>query len=238
MSTLVEKHGELRESGAIKMNNRTNKRTSNRSGGCLGFTMFIVPIAIIVLFIGIYLWRSYNGIIEREEAVKKTWADVETEYKRRADLIPNLIQVVKGYADFEKSTLIGVQEARSKATSIQVNADNLDDATIEKFQEAQGQLSSALSRLLVTVERYPDLKANNNFMSLQNKLSQIEDAILAQHKIFNGVVEEYNVNLRKFPKNIVASIFGFEEIMSSFDIKKQGYIKAKEGQDEAPEVQF
>lgn len=232
------KKGEVRESGNIKMNSRLNKRTSHRSGGCLGATMFIVPLIIIILFIGIYLWRSYNGIIEREESMKKTWADVEAEYKRRADLVGNLVNTVKGYAEFEKSTLTGVVEARSKATSIQVNAENLDDATISKFQEAQAGLSSSLSRLMVVVEKYPDLKANQQFMTLQNQLITIEAAILAQHKVFNAVVQEYNENLRKFPKNIVASIFGFDEVKASFNIEEDGYIDAGEGADKPIDVIF
>ncbi|MBN2682833.1 MAG: LemA family protein [Bacteroidales bacterium] len=229
------KLGEVRESGNIKMNNRLNKRTSHRSGGCLGATMFIVPIAIIVIFIGIYLWRSYNGIIEREETMKKTWADVEAEYKRRADLVDKLVKVVEGYADFEKSTLTDVINAR-KAPGIEINADELNDENLLQIKKAQTDLSSSLSKLMLVVEQYPNLKADQQFMTLQNQLIAIEQAILEQHKVFNAVVQDYNENIRKFPKNIVASIFGFQEVKASFDIEKDGFIDGGEGAENAPDI--
>ena len=148
---------------------------------------------------------------------------------RRADLIPNLVNTVKGYADFEKETLTGVIEARSKATGITVDANNLTPEAIANFQAAQGQLSGALSRLLVTVERYPDLKANQNFLSLQSQLESTENRIKIERDRFNTSIKNFNSTIRKFPKTIIASSFGFE---------KKGYFEADQGTENAPEVSF
>lgn len=172
---------------------------------------------------------GYNSMVQKEENIAGTWAEVETQYQRRADLIPNLVNTVKGYADFEKETLESVINARSRATSVQVNADELDPESIQKFQEAQGQLSSALGRLLVTVERYPDLKANQNFRDLQAQLEGTENRIAVARMNFNQSVQDYNAYIRKFPNNMTASIFGFE---------KKGYFEAEAGSEKAPEVTF
>jgi LemA protein len=168
-------------------------------------------------------------MVEKDEAVAKTWATVETQYQRRSDLIPNLVSTVKGYADFEQETLTGVIEARSKASSVQVNADDLSPEAIAKYQEAQQQLSGALSRLLVTVERYPDLKASTQFSQLQAQLEGTENRISVARDNFNEVVGDYNTYIRKFPKNIVASIFSFEQ---------KGYFESAPGSDAAPQVEF
>jgi LemA protein len=172
---------------------------------------------------------GYNRLVDQDEAIAQQWAQVENAYQRRADLIPNLVNTVKGYADFEQETLTQVIEARSKATSINVDAENLSPEAINNFQAAQDQLSSALSRLLVTVERYPDLKANQNFLELQAQLEGTENRISFERKKFNDAVGEYNRSVRRFPRNIVAAIFGFD---------RKGYFEADEGASEAPEVQF
>jgi LemA protein len=172
---------------------------------------------------------SYNRMVEMDEAVTGQWAQVETAYQRRADLIPNLVSTVKGYADFEKETLTQVIEARAKATSININPENLDAAAIQQFQGAQDGLSSALSRLMVVVERYPDLKANQSFLDLQQQLESTENRIAVERRKFNDTTRNYNTYIRRFPKNIMASIFGFV---------KKGYFEAAEGSEEAPTVEF
>jgi LemA protein len=164
-----------------------------------------------------------------DEETNGKWAQVESAYQRRADLIPNLVNTVKGYADFEKETLTGVIEARSKATGITVDANNLTPEAIANFQAAQGQLSGALSRLLVTVERYPDLKANQNFLGLQSQLEGTENRIKIERDRFNTSIKNFNSTIRKFPKTIIASSFGFE---------KKGYFEADQGTENAPEVSF
>ena len=172
---------------------------------------------------------GYNRLVEQDEAINQQWAQVENAYQRRADLIPNLVNTVKGYADFEQETLTQVIEARSKATSINVNPENLTPESIQNFQEAQDQLSSALSRLMVVVERYPDLKANQNFLELQAQLEGTENRIAFERKKFNDAVATYNTSVRRFPRNIIAAIFGFD---------KKGYFEAEQGAEEAPEVNF
>ncbi|MEM9051489.1 MAG: LemA family protein [Bacteroidota bacterium] len=172
---------------------------------------------------------GYNTLVEQEENVAKAWAKVETQYQRRSDLIPNLVSTVKGYADFEQETLTQVMEARSKATSINVDADNLSPETIAQFQQAQSQLSGALSRLLVTVERYPDLKASQQFSQLQVQLEGTENRISVARDRFNEAVGTYNTSTKKFPRNITAGMFDFEE---------KGYFESAEGSDEAPQVEF
>jgi LemA protein len=164
-----------------------------------------------------------------DEEVTSQWAQVENAYQRRADLIPNLVNTVKGYADFEQETLTQVIEARAKATSVQVNPENLDASAIQNFQEAQAGLTSALSRLMVVVERYPDLKANQNFMDLQVQLEGTENRIALERRKFNEATRNYNTYIRRFPTNIVAGIFGF---------KKKDYFEAQESAEEAPVVEF
>ncbi|HKJ40499.1 MAG TPA: LemA family protein [Sunxiuqinia sp.] len=168
-------------------------------------------------------------MVSKEEAVTAQWSQVENVYQRRADLIPNLVNTVKGYASHEKETLEAVTEARSKATSVNVDPSKLNQQSIQKFQAAQDQLSSALSRLMVVVERYPDLKANQNFLDLQAQLEGTENRIAVERRKFNQATQEYNTYIRKFPKNLVAKIFGFE---------KREYFKADKGAEKAPEVKF
>ncbi|MCS6980785.1 MAG: LemA family protein [Flavobacteriales bacterium] len=172
---------------------------------------------------------SYNNMVNREEKVESAWAQVETQYQRRADLIPNLVNTVKGAADFEQETLTRVVEARAAATSIKLNADDLTPENLRRFQEAQDQLSGALSRLLVIVERYPDIKANQNFRDLQVQLEGTENRIATARKDFNDAVMAYNAFIRRFPNNLIAGLFGFE---------KRGYFEASEGAERVPEVKF
>jgi LemA protein len=193
---------------------------------------FLIPIGIVVV-LGIYLYTkavgSYNQFVQTEEQVNGQWAEVETQYQRRADLIPNLVNTVKGYAEFEQETLTGVVEARAKATSMTIDPTNLTPEKLAEFQQAQDQLSGALSRLLVTVEKYPDLKANQNFLELQAQLEGTENRIAVARRNFNESVVGYNSLIRTFPNNIFAGWYGFE-------IK--GTFKASEGAQNAPTVQF
>lgn len=172
---------------------------------------------------------GYNTMVQKEEQVASSWSQVENQYQRRADLIPNLVNTVKGAADFEKSTLTQVIEARAKATSIQVDANELNPEQIQKFQQAQEQLSGALSRLLVAVERYPDLKANQNFLELQAQLEGTENRIAVERNRFNETVQDYNSYIRKFPQNLIAGMFDFE---------RKGYFEAQAGSEQAPTVEF
>jgi LemA protein len=192
----------------------------------------LIIIGAIVILI-IIIWRtfagSFNNMVSREETVTSAWAQVENVYQRRADLIPNLVNTVKGYAEFEQETLTRVIEARAKATSVTVDPTNLTPEKLAEFQAAQGELSSALGRLLVSVERYPDLKANQNFLDLQSQLEGTENRIAVERQKFNGVVQDYNTYIRRFPQNLMAGVYGFE---------KKGYFEAKEGAEEVPQVQF
>jgi LemA protein len=172
---------------------------------------------------------GYNTMVNMEEQVTASWAQVENQYQRRADLIPNLVNTVKGYADFEQETLTQVIEARAKATSVNVDAGDLNPEQIQRFQEAQEQLSGALSRLLVTVERYPDLKANQNFLELQAQLEGTENRISTERMRYNEVVQAYNAYIRSFPQNLIAGWFDFE---------KKGYFEAESGAEQAPTVTF
>ena len=182
-----------------------------------------------LLFIPFLSSCGYNQMVALDEQVTSQWAQVENAYQRRADLIPNLVNTVKGYANFEKETLTQVIEARAKATSVQINPDQLNAASIQQFQAAQSGLSSALSKLMVVVERYPELKANQNFLELQAQLEGTENRISVERRKFNETTRAYNTYIRKFPKNIVASIFGFD---------KKAYFKAEEAASKAPEVKF
>ena len=172
---------------------------------------------------------GYNTMTEKEEAVNKAWSNVENQYQRRSDLIPNLVNTVKGYAQHEQSTLTAVLEARSKATQITVNADDLTPEKLKEYQAAQGQVTNALGKLLAITEAYPDLKANENFKELQAQLEGTENRISVERRNFNEVVGSYNTYIRKFPQNIMASIFGFE---------KRAYFEAEAGREKAPKVEF
>lgn len=185
----------------------------------------LLAVVIAVLFSSC----GYNKMVGMDEQVTSQWAQVENVYQRRADLIPNLVNTVKGYAAHEKETLEGVIEARSKATSVNIDPSKLTPATMQQFNQAQEGLSSALSRLMVVVEKYPDLKANQNFLDLQAQLEGTENRIAVERKKFNDTTQTYNAYIRKFPQVIYAGWFGFE---------KKTYFEAQQGADKAPEVQF
>jgi LemA protein len=186
-------------------------------------------IILVVILIYSSIKGSYNKMVQKDEAVKSQWGTVESAYQRRMDLIPNLVNTVKGYADFEKTTLTQVIEARAKATQVSINPDKLDAQSMKQFQAAQGELGGALSRLLVTVEQYPNLKANENFLDLQKQLEGTENRIAVERRKFNEMVQDYNSFIRSFPKNIWASLFGFE---------KKVYFEAEQGAEKAPKVNF
>lgn len=193
--------------------------------------IWIILIVVVVFVFIIYRMfaGTYNNLIVEEEQVEQQWAQVENQYQRRADLIPNLVNTVKGYADFEQETLTEVIEARAKATSVNVNPENLSPEAISQFQEAQQGLSSALSRLMVVVERYPDLKASQQFQQLQVQLEGTENRIAVERRNFNQAVQDYNTYLRQFPRNMIAGMYGFE---------RKGYFEATPGAEQVPEVQF
>jgi LemA protein len=186
-------------------------------------------LSLLVLLTSLLSSCGYNSMVTMDEAISAQWANVETAYQRRADLIPNLVSTVKGYADFEQETLTQVVEARSKATSMNVDASKLDAAAIQQFQANQAQLSGALSRLMVVVEKYPDLKANQNFLELQSQLEGTENRISTERRRFNEAVQAYNAYIRSFPKNLIAGMFGFE---------KRVYFEAESGSEQAPKVEF
>lgn len=183
----------------------------------------------VLALIVIWAISIYNGIIRLEENVNSQWANVESVYQRRADLIPNLVNTVKGYAEHERETLQGVVDARSKVGSVNLKADELTPENIQKFQEAQSQFSSALSRLMVVVEKYPDLKANQNFLELQAQLEGTENRISVERMKFNDMVKAFNQKVRRFPANVLNALFGFEQ---------KGYFEAEAGAEQAPEVNF
>ncbi|QXV66421.1 LemA family protein [Mucilaginibacter achroorhodeus] len=189
---------------------------------------WIIAIVILVV-IAMIGGCSYNGMVKSDEEVKGKWGQVETQYQRRSDLIPNLVSTVKGEANFEKSTITAVTEARAKATSIQVDPTKLTPEAIQQYQQAQGQLSTALGRLLVASENYPNLKANEAFRNLQVQLEGTENRISVARRDFNDAVQAYNSKVRAFPTNIMAGIFGFPA---------KGYFQAEAGSDKAPKVQF
>ena len=192
----------------------------------------MITLAVIVaVVLALFFWckNSYNRMVTAEEGVGAAWAQVENVYQRRADLIPNLVATVKGYAKHESETLEGVIEARSKATQVTVNPENLSPDALEKFNKAQGELSNALGRLLMITENYPDLKANENFRDLQAQLEGTENRITTERMKFNESARGYNTMIRKFPNNILASIFNFET---------KGYFQAQEGAATAPKVEF
>jgi len=192
---------------------------------------WIIIIVVVVVLIGIYSMfkGTYNNMVTKGESVDAQWSQVENVYQRRADLIPNLVNTVKGYATHEKETLEGVVEARAKATSVNIDASNLNPQSMQAFQKAQDGLSGALSKLMVVVEKYPDLKANQNFLDLQAQLEGTENRIAVERKKFNEKVREYNTYIKTFPNNMFAGMFGFVQ---------KPYFKSAQGSDKAPEVKF
>ena len=190
-------------------------------------TLWIIIAVVLVLFF--WVRGVYNSMVTQDESVKTAWSQVENQYQRRLDLIPNLVNTVKGYASHERATLEGVINARANATKTTIDPTNLNEETMKQFQAAQGELSSALSRLMVVVERYPDLKANQNFMELQAQLEGTENRISVERKRFNEVAQNYNTNIRSFPTNILAGMFGFQP---------KAYFAAESGAEKAPTVEF
>lgn len=189
-------------------------------------------VALVAFIIMIAVWSiaSYNKLVTKNESVNQQWGQVENQYQRRMDLIPNLVNTVKGYAAHEKSTLEGVMNARSKATSIQLTPEALNDPkAIAKFQQVQGELSSALSRLMAVAENYPNLKANENFLQLQSQLEGTENRIARERQKYNDVVKEYNLSVKRFPSAIFAGIFGYRD---------KPYFEAKTGAETPPSVSF
>ena len=193
-----------------------------------GSIIAIVVVALLAIFVFMGC-NGYNGLVQQDEVVKKAWNNVQTEYQNRADLVPNLVNTVKGAANFEQETLTKVIEARSKATSVNLTADQLTPENMAKFQQAQSELSGALSRLLVTIERYPELKAVQGFQDLQKQLEGVENNIKNSRKEFNEAVNVYNVKVRSFPMNLLAGMFNFSP--------KEGF-QAEAGAEKAPEVKF
>ncbi|ADY34752.1 LemA family protein [Phocaeicola salanitronis DSM 18170] len=189
---------------------------------------WIIVIVVLVVLIG-YGVSSYNSMVTQEEKVGTAWSNVENQYQRRSDLIPNLVNTVKGYAAHEKETFDAVVSARAKATQMSIDIDDLTPEKLAAYQRAQGEIGSALGRLLAVTENYPDLKANENFKELQAQLEGTENRISVERRKFNETAREYNTAIRRFPKNIFAGIFGFE---------KRPYFEAEEGADQAPEVKF
>ena len=187
--------------------------------------IWIGAVAVVVFF----FYATYNGFVNKEEGFKGAWADVETQYQRRADLIPNLVSTVKGYAAHETQTLNDVTEARARATSINLSADDLTPEKLAQFQQAQAQVRSALGRLTAVSESYPDLKANQNFLELQAQLEGTENRIAVARKDINEKARAYNVAVRRFPANLVAGMFGFEQ---------KPYFESSEGSEAAPRVTF
>lgn len=190
-----------------------------------GTIITLVAIAAVAM----WLVSAYNGMVTAEEGVQSAWSQVENVYQRRMDLIHNLVNTVKGYASHEAETLEGIVNARSKATQVTVDPENLTPEQLQKFNEAQGELSGALGKLLAITEAYPDLKANQNFLELQAQLEGTENRIATERKKFNESAMGYNTLIRRFPNSIIASIFGFE---------KKGYFEAQEGAENAPKVEF
>ncbi|MFN8154518.1 MAG: LemA family protein [Bacteroidia bacterium] len=193
-------------------------------------TLIVVGVIAVVLFFVYRLFAgSYNNMVEKDQAVQGAWAQVENVYQRRLDLIPNLVATVKGAAEFEKSTLTAVIEARASATQIKVDPKNLNAADLQKFQAAQGELSAALGRLMVVAEQYPQLKANQNFLELQSQLEGTENRIAVERQKFNDIVQDYNAYIKKFPQVLLAGMYGF---------KDKAFFAADKGAEKAPKVEF
>ena len=193
--------------------------------GCIG----LIVLGVIALALFGWVKNGYNGLVQSQESVETAWSQVENVYQRRADLIPNLVETVKGYAKHEQETLEGVIEARANATKVTIDPTNMTPEDLKKYQEAQGEVTNALSRLIAVSESYPDLKANQNFLELQNQLEGTENRITVERQKFNEVAREYNTKRRTFPTNILASIFSFGE---------KPYFQSQEGADKAPKVDF
>ena len=193
--------------------------------GCIG----LIVLAIIAIALFGWVKSTYNGLVGSQESVETAWAQVENVYQRRADLIPNLVETVKGYAKHEQETLEGVIEARANATKVTIDPSKMTPEDLQKYQAAQGDVTNALSRLIAVAENYPDLKANQNFLELQNQLEGTENRISVERNKFNEVAREYNTKRRTFPTNIIASIFNFGD---------KPYFQAQEGADKAPKVDF
>ena len=189
-------------------------------------TIIILVVAVVAIIWGV---TSYNGLVKMDEGVGTAWSNVENQYQRRADLIPNLVNTVKGYAAHEKETLDAVVTARTRATQMTVNVDDLTPEKLQAYQKAQGEVGSALGRLLAITENYPDLKANQNFLELQAQLEGTENRISVERRNFNEAAKNYNTAIRTFPRNLLAGMFGFE---------KRPYFEAEEGASKAPEVKF
>lgn len=190
-------------------------------------TLLVIGVLILIMVGGTL--TTYNGLIAKDEAVATAWGNIQSQYQRRADLIPNLVSTVKGYAKHESETLESVMAARAKATQITVNADNLTPEKLKQYQAAQGELSQALGRLMAVSENYPNLKANENFSELQAQLEGTENRINESRQIYNSAVQTYNVSMRRFPANIVAGMFGFD---------KKNQFEAEAGAEKAPKVEF
>jgi LemA protein len=191
--------------------------------------IILLVIALIIVALISSVTKSYNKMVSMDESVSSQWSQVENVYQRRADLIPNLVNTVKGYATHERETLEAVINARAKATSVNIDPSKLDAASIQNFQEAQSGLSSALGKLMVVMEQYPDLKANQNFLELQAQLEGTENRITVERMKFNDSAKSFNTYIRKFPQNIISGMFSFE---------KKAYFEAEKGSEKAPEVKF
>jgi len=192
----------------------------------------LVAIIVLLVIVGMaVLWyqKTYNNLVQADESVKSAWGNVENQYQRRSDLVPNLVATVKGYATHEQTTLENVINARAKATQVSIDPTKLNEQNMAQFQAAQGELSSALSRLLVSVEAYPDLKANQNFLDLQAQLEGTENRISTERTRFNEVAQTYNTMIRRFPTNLIAGMSGFAQ---------KPYFKSDAGAEKAPEVKF
>ena len=188
-----------------------------------------IGLIVVIGAIAIWLISSYNGMVKMDEEVSSAWSNVENQYQRRADLIPNLVNVVKGYASHEKETFEAVVSARSKATQVTVDPENLTPEKLQEYQKAQGELGATLGRLLAVTESYPELKANENFKELQAQLEGTENRISVERRNFNEIARKYNSSIRSFPRSIIAGMFGFET---------RPYFEAEEGSNKAPEVKF
>lgn len=189
----------------------------------------LTAIVAMVALVAIWAVSGYNSLVNADESVATAWSNVENQYQRRADLIPNLVNTVKGYAAHEQETLDAVVSARTRATQVTIDADNMTPEKLAEYQKAQGEVGVALSRLLAITESYPDLKANQNFLELQAQLEGTENRISVERRNFNEAARSYNTSIRTFPKNLLAGMFGFE---------KRPYFEAQEGAEKAPEVKF
>ena len=188
---------------------------------------FFIILLIIVGIILLWGWSAYNGLVGKQEAMAKAWGQVENVYQRRADLVPNLVAVVKNYTEYEQGTILAVTEARAKAANATVNTENFDENEMKAFDAAQEELGKSMNRLLVSIENYPDLKASENYLTLQAQMEGCENRIQTERERFNEAAKAYNQSIRRFPTNLLAKIFGFE---------KRAYFEADEGADKVPET--